>query len=308
MTVPDGYNTQPIVPIIGSDDNNNEFSSANVVSNADGSMLERLEYIQGLTDTEIATIKTETDKIPATIVKIDAEVVKTATLVTNLTFPTQDLATDATIAQVVGKKSDTVAGTSIIARVKQVIAALLFPTADLATDETTAQVVGTKADTVAGTSIVALVKQAIAALLVNFNILNGVTTNTAAVKREAGRTQVKTVVITSAANAGSVVLATITGQACTIKSVILTADGVTTADLTSAAILGGAAGAIEFISAATAVTANINAADEQVTFAGARVIPATGTITVNLQGTGATAVALKCIIEYFANVDGGYLA
>jgi hypothetical protein len=168
--------------------------------------------------------------------------------------------------------------------------------------------VGKKSDTVGGTSIVALTKQAIAALLVNYNILNGVTAHTAAVKREAGRTQVFTKAITSAANAGDVTLATITGQACSIKSIALTADDVTTADLTSAAIAGGAAKAIEFISAATAATANINAADEQVTFTGVRVIPATGTIVCTLAGTGATAVALKCIIEYHANVDGGYLA
>jgi hypothetical protein len=82
-----------------------------------------------------------------------------------LLFPTQDLATDATIAQVVGKKSDTVSGTSIVSLVKQVIAATLFPTTDLATDATIAQVVGKKADTVGGNSIVSLVKQAIAALL-----------------------------------------------------------------------------------------------------------------------------------------------
>jgi len=71
---------------------------------------------------------------------------------------------------------------------------------------------------------------------------------------------------------------------------------------------GGAAGAIEFISAATAVTASINAADEQVSYDGQAVIPATGTVTVDLQGTGATAVALKAIIVFYANVDGGYIA
>ena len=88
---------------------------------------------------------------------------------------------------------------------------------------------------------------------------------------------------------------------------MLTSDGATTADLTSAAIKGGAAGVIEFINAATAVKASIDAADEQLAFTGARVIPATGTIIVDLQGTGATAVALKAIIEYHSNVDGGYI-
>jgi len=122
-----------------------------------------------------------------------------------------------------------------------------------------------------------------------------------------GKRQVLTVPITDLSDAGSTLVATITAQACTIEKVILTADGVTTADLTSAAITGGAAGAIEFISAATAVTASINAADEQVSYDGAAVVPATGTINIDLQGGGSTAVALKVIIVYFANVDGGYL-
>ena len=258
---------------------------------------------------DIAAVKAAVDAVDD---YVDTEI---AAITTKLAKPTGDAAADATISDVIGIKADTVGGTSIVALAKQAIAAigvvdglLDVPTEDLATDATINQVVGKKSDTVAGTSLVALSKQAIAALLVNYNILNGVTTNTAAVKREAGRTQVFTKAITSAANAGAVTLATITGQACTIKSISLTADGVTTADLTSAAITGGAAGAIEFISAATAVTASINAADEQVGFTGAKVIPATGTIAVDLQGTGATAVALKCIIEYYANVDGGYLA
>ena len=122
-----------------------------------------------------------------------------------------------------------------------------------------------------------------------------------------GKRQVLTVPITDLSNAGSTLVATITAQACTIEKVILTADGVTTADLTSAAIKGGAADVIEFISAATAVTASINAADEQVSYDGGAVIPATGTINIDLQGGGSTAVALKVIIVYFANVDGGYL-
>jgi len=45
MATPDGYNTYPIVGIVGADDNNNDFASAAVVPNADGSVLERLEDI-----------------------------------------------------------------------------------------------------------------------------------------------------------------------------------------------------------------------------------------------------------------------
>jgi hypothetical protein len=46
MVIPDGYNTQPIVGIVGSNDADNEFSSLAVLSNEDGSVLERLEDIR----------------------------------------------------------------------------------------------------------------------------------------------------------------------------------------------------------------------------------------------------------------------
>jgi len=46
MPIPDGYNVQPIGPVIGSGDANNEFDSSLVTSNADGSVLERLEDVK----------------------------------------------------------------------------------------------------------------------------------------------------------------------------------------------------------------------------------------------------------------------
>ena len=46
MVVPDGFNIQPTGPMIGADDTNNEFASTNVVANADGSVLERLEDVK----------------------------------------------------------------------------------------------------------------------------------------------------------------------------------------------------------------------------------------------------------------------
>lgn len=74
---------------IGRDDADNTMATTNVVANEDGSVLEREEYIQSI-----------------------------------LGVPTEDLATDALTSQVVGKKSDTVAGTSLIAIGKQNAAAL----------------------------------------------------------------------------------------------------------------------------------------------------------------------------------------
>ena len=92
-----------------------------------------------------------------------------------------------------------------------------------------------------------------------------------------------------------------------IKSIVLHSDSVTTADLTSAAIEGGAASIIEFISAVAAAKANIDVADEQVAFSGNIRLAATKTITIDLQGTGATAVDFTVTIEYMAAVNGGRL-
>lgn len=128
-----------------------------------------------------------------------------------------------------------------------------------------------------------------------------------AVKRLAGKTQIFTANITAAANAGVTTLGTITTQSCMIKRIVLISNGATTADLTSAAIKGGASQAVVFIAAGTAVKASIDAEDEQVAFSGAGVLNATDTIVVDLQGTGATAVNLTAIVEYCAVVDGGYI-
>ena len=129
-----------------------------------------------------------------------------------------------------------------------------------------------------------------------------------AYRREEGVTQVKEFSITAAANAGVTTVATITDQPCLIESIVLHSDGATTADLTSAAIEGGASSVIEFISAPDAIQANLDAADKQIGWAGAVRLAATKTITIDLQGTGATAVDFTVTIKYRASVDGGYLA
>jgi hypothetical protein len=81
--------------------------------------------------------------------------------------PTVDTANNSYLRDVVGNKSDTAAGTSLIGLTKAVkaktdtIAAvdLAVPTADVATNTTTRDVVGNKSDTVAGTSLVSVAKQ-----------------------------------------------------------------------------------------------------------------------------------------------------
>lgn len=62
MGIPDGYNIE--MPL-GEDNSNNAYESSNITPNADGSVLERLEYIQSLIDAEIAAIKAKTDNLPA---------------------------------------------------------------------------------------------------------------------------------------------------------------------------------------------------------------------------------------------------
>ena len=129
-----------------------------------------------------------------------------------------------------------------------------------------------------------------------------------ALPKQAGVCQTFTKAVTSAANAGAVTVATVTTQPVIIESIVLHSDGVTTADLTSAAITGGAAGVISFLSATDAAVANINAQDEQVWWQGSVYFPTAATIVITLAGTGATAVDLNVVIKYRATVNGGYLA
>jgi hypothetical protein len=132
----------------------------------------------------------------------------------------------------------------------------------------------------------------------------------AANKQQAGVNQVFQKHITSAANAGDVVVATITSQDCDILAINVRSNGVTTADLTSVAISGGAGKAITFIAASDGVKANIAAADQQVSWApqgGMITLAATKTIVITLVGTGATAVDLTITIELVSDTDGGHL-
>jgi hypothetical protein len=213
--------------------------------------------------------------------------------------PTQNLATNATINQAIGNKTDTTAGTSIISLVKQIIedTGVIGTIVNAGGTATLGALLGDFANVSLVTKLANLQTEA-----------DKIETPSAACNRQAGKTQIFTKNITAAANAGVTTVGTITTQPCLIKRIVLRANGVTTANLTSAAIEGGASQVVEFISAATAVTASINADDEQVAFSGAAVLDATKTITIDLQGTGAAAVDLDVIVEYCATVAGGYIA
>lgn len=123
---------------------------------------------------------------------------------------------------------------------------------------------------------------------------------------DAGRTQIKEFNITSAANAGSVVVATATTDDLIIDSIILRSNGATTADLTTAAIETGTG--TEIIGADVALQAELNAEDKQVAAITKISLPLVKTIIIDLQGTGATAVDFNVIIEYKAITDGGTLS
>jgi hypothetical protein len=127
-------------------------------------------------------------------------------------------------------------------------------------------------------------------------------------KKVTGRIQIFEKAITEAADAGDVVVATVTTQGCFLKRIVIRSNGATTADLTHITLKGGAGKVITFIDSTTGAQANIDAEDKQVWWEGAASLDATKTIVMTLTGTGATPVDLTVIFEYEAQVDGGYLA
>lgn len=138
---------------------------------------------------------------------------------------------------------------------------------------------------------------------------SGVVVNsfTAAANRVAGKSQVIEVALVNAANAGNILVASVTDQPCVIDSLIIHADTAQTANMTTCAVYGGAANVITFIGAGDATQANLNAIDKQVGWTGAVRLAATKTIIIDLLGTGAAAVDLTITITYHSAVDGGYL-
>jgi len=125
--------------------------------------------------------------------------------------------------------------------------------------------------------------------------------------RAVGVTQILEVAITEALNSGDKTLATVTGQACLIKSMVIHSVTAAHADMTTCAVTGGAAKVIEFIAVADATEANLDAIDKQVAWTGAVRLPATKTIIMSLVGVGANAADMIVTIEYEACVAGGYL-
>lgn len=127
--------------------------------------------------------------------------------------------------------------------------------------------------------------------------------------RVMGKTQVKTISVTAAANAAAdTTLGTVTTQGCIVRGIVIHADAAQTADLTSCPVHGGAAKVLTFISAADAIQANLNAENKQVGWDGEVYLPTGSTIVMVHNGTGATALNQTVTIRYVATVNGGHLA
>lgn len=127
--------------------------------------------------------------------------------------------------------------------------------------------------------------------------------------KNVGNTQVKTISVTAAANAAAdTTLGTVTTQGCIIQGIVIHADDAQTANLTSCPVHGGAAKVLEFIAAADATQANLDAENKQLGWDGEVYLPTGKTIVMVHNGTGAAALNLTVTIRYVAATSGGYLA
>jgi hypothetical protein len=109
-------------------------------------------------------------------------------------------------------------------------------------------------------------------------------------------------------NNGITTICTVTNEPVVITSIVLHADTAAHADMTSCAIEGGVNQVVEFISAADAIEANLDAADKQVSWTGAVRLAVGKIVYIDLQGVGANAADLTVTITYHAEVATGVLA
>lgn len=114
--------------------------------------------------------------------------------------------------------------------------------------------------------------------------------------------------VTSAANAGSVILATSKIAAIVIESIVVYSRSTITTDLTTCAVYGGTSNVITFIDTNLAIRANLNALNKQVAWTGAVRLNVGETVTMDLIGVGATAVDMVVTITYRVAGSGGYLS
>ncbi len=117
--------------------------------------------------------------------------------------------------------------------------------------------------------------------------------------------------ITSAANAGNVLVGTISTQECRIESIGLRAVSASQTNLTSAGVYGGvniATHTVTFLSAIVAVKENLTNINDQICWKGIAILPPGSVISIELLGTGVTPVDLEIVIEYTTIVGGGVIS
>ena len=147
-------------------------------------------------------------------------------------------------------------------------------------------------------------------LLIDAILVDTGTTLVAQINTGKGKTQVFDKAIGVAANAGATTVATVaaSGGGCIIESIIVHADAAAHADLTSAAVTGGASNVISFLTAAQTIQDNLDAADKQVAWTGAVYLAHGKTIVITPAGTGSTALDFTVSVTYRASVDGGLIS
>ena len=234
-------------------------------------------------DTEVGDIQTDTTAMIASLVTIDDEI---AAIQTDTTAMIASLVTiDNEIADI---QTDTTAMIASLVTIDNEIGAIQTDTTTIISDIGD---VDTQLDSMsgatfnAGTDSLEAIRDAI----------NSIT----------GSEAYKMVDVTSAANAGYVTLGTVTTGACTIQSVVIHADAAapTQVDLTSCAITGGDGDAndpVIFLDIKDAKKANVDSKYEQVAWTGEVYLPVGAKISMNLIGTGATAVDMTVAIRFMA--------
>ena len=126
-------------------------------------------------------------------------------------------------------------------------------------------------------------------------------------KRVVGKRQVVQLNVVAAANAGITNLFTVTTQPCVIEAVSIRAQSAAPADLTTCAINAATANIVHLVLVGLATRANLDAIDKQVASTNLAELPVGSIISMDLQGTGPTAVDFIVTIIYSACADGGYI-
>ena len=121
----------------------------------------------------------------------------------------------------------------------------------------------------------------------------------------AGVMNIIQVSVTSAANAGTVTVATTMTQACIVEAVVVRADVGQTSDLTSIGLFAGTSNIYTFFS--SILQSDLNATDKQEGWVGKLMLVPADKIKMVLTGTGATAVDVTVTIAYRPVYIGGYI-